>query len=150
MATSIITDLVPFLRLSIDDNSQPYEFTDTELETYLRFGVAIQEGSWNQSYSIILDTTYKINPDPPEWLKMLYVIKTTIMIRTFQERFSYNNKVLAVTRTSKTEDLRALQMLYDEIINERKNSCVGYSYNSFDDYFTRFYDIVDEINEGFR
>jgi hypothetical protein len=151
MALAIST-LVPFLRMGIDDNDGSLqEFTDSELVDYLRFSILTQEASWNQGYSVVYDTDhYDIEPSPNSWLQMLYVIKACIMIKTFQEKFSYDNKVMKVTRTSKSEDLKALNQIYQEIIDERKNSCVGYSYNSFDDYFTRYYNILDEINEGYR
>jgi hypothetical protein len=71
-------------------------------------------------------------------------------MKIFQEKFSYNNKVMSVTRTSKTEDLKGLQFLYGEIINERKFTTGGYIFTSWDDLLTRPYLIDAEITEGYR
>ena len=153
MATATST-LVPFLRQAIDDNDidADYENTEARLMEYLRFGIYASEADWSQGYTIQLSATsvYEITPDPPIWLQMLYVLKTAIMMRTFESKFSYQIPAIKITRTSKVEDLQGLQSLYDAIIQERRYSTVGYCFNSFDDLFTRPYLIQTEIEEGYR
>lgn len=148
-----VADLVPFLRVMADDNDVDLrEYTDLQLEDeYLRTGIMAQEASWNQGYTVGGTTgSYTISPDPPQWLQILYVVKTALMMKIFQEKFSYNNKVMSVTRTSKTEDLKGLQFLYEEIVSERKNQTVGYAFTCWDDLFTRPYLIDAELEEGYR
>jgi hypothetical protein len=153
MATPI-SDLVLFARLSLNDNDEFQEYSDSDLENNLRFAAMALKAAWSDlDYSVVFDTTddvYKISPDAPDWLQVLVVIKMCLMMKIFADKFSYDNNVLKVTNTSKKEDLAALRQLYEEIINERKNSCVGFSANSFDDYYTRFYLIYNEMLEGYR
>lgn len=154
-----LKNLVPFLRLMANDyGADLQEFTDEQLANdYLRLGVLMQEASWKQGYSVKLNADdpnnpfYEITPDDmPEWLQILTVLKTALGMKIFEDSYSIDNKVIKVTRTSKSEDLKGLQMLYDEILNERKYSTVGYSYNTWDDFFTRPNLILNEISEGFR
>lgn len=148
-----ISDLVPFLRVMADDNDVDLqEYTDTQLsDDYLRVGIMAQEASWNQGYTVEGSAgAYTITPDPPQWTQILFVLKTALAMKIFQEKFSYNNKVMSVTRTSKTEDLKGLQFLYDEIINERKFSIGGFVFSSWDDFFTRPYLIDAELTKGYR
>lgn len=148
-----LVSLVPLLRVMADDNSiDLQEFTDQQLaDEYLRVGVMLQEASWNQGYIIEGSPgSYSITPDPPQWMTILFTLKTALGMRIWQKEYSIDNHILKITRTSKNEDIKSLQELYQEVINERKNSGVGYVSTSFDDYFTRYYDILDAINQGYR
>jgi hypothetical protein len=149
----VISTLIPYLRLSINDNdlSGDYENTDTQLIDYLRFAVLASEADWSQGYSIQqTEGVYEIIPTPPVWCQIFFIIKCTLMMRVFERSFSYAIPAIKITRTSKTEDLAELQKIYDAIIQERRYSCAGYSYNSFDDLFTRPNLILTEIEEGYR
>jgi hypothetical protein len=134
------------------------EYSDDDLITNLRIGIMLLEASWDNGYKVVLNTNdhnnqfYEIvgNKEPEQWLLALYLLKTLIGMRVFQQIYSFDNKVIKITNTSKKEDLEALNQLYDEIIETRKNTAVGYVFTSFDDYFTRYYDILDSISEGFR
>jgi len=152
MALAIST-LIPFLRMAIDDNDPTgdYENADERLAQYLRFGIYASFSDWEQGYTVQLnETEYEISPDPPIWCQMLFVIKTAWMMRSFEQKYSYQIPAIKITRTSKAEDLDGLQKIYDSIIQERRYSCAGYSYNSFDDLFTRPNLILTEIEEGYR
>lgn len=151
MAVALST-LVTFLRVSIDDALAGYqENTDAELIELLRMGIQVQEGSWNQGYSVVVNNTdpdnpvTEITPDPPVWLQMLYVIKTALMMKSFKATYSYDNGAVKVTRTSKKEDLEALQKLYDEILDEQKYANTCFAFNSWDDYLTRRDKILNRL-----
>ena len=148
-----ISTLVPYLRMSINDNdlSGDYENTDAQLIDYLRFAVLASEADWAQGYSIQqTEGVYEITPTPEPWCQMFFIIKCTLMMRVFERSFSYSIPAIKITRTSKTEDLAELQKIYDSIIQERRYSTVGYTYNSFQDFFSRPNLILSEIEEGYR
>jgi hypothetical protein len=159
MATLPVSSLVPFLRVMADDNNiSLQEFTDKQLsDEYLRLGVMMQEASWNNGYLVRLNTDdpnnqfYEIVGDNevPQWLQILYVLKTALGMKIFQEIYSFDNKVIKVTNTSKKEDLQGLQFLYDEILQERKYSTCGFVYTTFDDFRTRYNLILNETSKGF-
>jgi hypothetical protein len=152
MALAIST-LVPYLRMSVDDNDPDgdYENTDARLIEYLRFGVLASGADWEQGYTVQLnETVYEISPTPPSWCQVLFVIKTAMMMRGFERSYSYQIPAIKITRTSKGEDLDSLQKIYDAIIQERRYSVCGYTFSSFDDLFTRPNLILSEIEEGYR
>lgn len=165
MATFPISSLVPLLRVMCDDNDVSLQqFTDKQLsDEYLKTAIMLQEASWDNGYSVELnpgDNTvdphiepfYEIvgDKDVPQWLQVLYVLKCALGMQIWQEKYSFDNKVIKVTNTSKKDDIEGLKFLYQEILDERKNSGVGFAYTSFDDFFTRYYNILDEISEGYR
>jgi hypothetical protein len=149
-----LSELVTYLRIMANDyGADLQEFTDQQLANdYLRLGILMQEASWRQDYSIVLNNgVYEITPDPPDWLQILYVIKTALGMKIFEDSYSLDNGVIKVTRTSKSEDLKGLEMLYNEIIQERRYSnVIGYSYSSWDDFFTLPNLILNEIDKGYR
>jgi hypothetical protein len=118
----------------------------------------MQEASWNNGYIVRLNTDnpdnqfYEIVGDTevPQWLQILYVLKTALGMKIFQELYSLDNKVIKVTNTSKKEDLQGLQFLYDEILQERKYSTCGFVYSTWDDFFSRPSLILNEITKGYR
>jgi hypothetical protein len=149
-----LSELVEPLRLTIDDwdSSGDYENTDERLITYLKYGVNGVESEWSQGYSVSLnaESIYEINPIPPEWLCMLYVLGTGIRMRAYEQKYSYQIPAIKITRTSKGEDLKSLQDFYNAIIQERRYSTCGYVFSSFDDLLTRPNLILTDIEKGYR
>jgi hypothetical protein len=110
------------------------------------------ESEWTQGYVVSLNTEseYEINPTPPEWVQILFVLGTAIRMRAYEQKYSFQVPAIKITRTSKGEDLESLRSLYNAIIQERRYSTVGYVFSSFDDLFTRPNLILSEIEEGYR
>jgi hypothetical protein len=149
----LLSELVEPLRQVIDDfdPSGDYENTDERLITYLKWGVKGVESEWSQGYTVSLnETSYEINPTPPEWLCMLYVLGTGIRMRAYEQKYSYQIPAIKITRTSKGEDLKSLQDFYDAIMQERRYSGTGYVFSSFDDLLTRPNLILTDLEKGYR
>jgi hypothetical protein len=155
MATSL-NGLVEGIRvMSADLGSDGIqEYTDDDLIKNLKIGVALVNAEWEQGYSVTLNDIsgeYEILPDPPEWLQMLYLLRTAAGMRHFQLLYSFDNKVSKVTNNSKKEDVENLKELYNRIMDERRyGDVVGYIETVWSDFFTRPNLILNEIYEGYR
>jgi hypothetical protein len=130
------------------------EYTDEDLIKNLKIGIALVNAEWEQGYSVALNGTsgeYEISPDPPEWLCMLYLLRTACGMRIFQLLYSVDNKVVKVTNNTKKDDVKDLKELYQRILDERRyGDVIGYVSTVFDDYFTRPNLIFDAISQGYR
>jgi hypothetical protein len=148
--------LIPLLRKVVGDTDiNDPEYTDNDLQDCLRLGVYQVEASWDDDYTISSDavdgvTHYYIDPDPPVWRQMLYMHKTALMMKVWEENYSFKLAAISVTRTSKKEDMDKLQQLYDEIEYEHRYSGAVYAFTVWDDYFSRLNLILSEISEGYR
>jgi hypothetical protein len=149
----LLSDLVIYLRVMANDLSVDLqEYTDDDLITNLRVAIMLTEAQWGQGYTISLNgSDYEVNPDPPSWLQILYVLNCAIHTRAFSITYSFDNKVTKVTNNSKDNDIKILQKTFDAIMQERRyGTTVGYSFNSFDDLLTRPNLILAEIEDGYR
>lgn len=130
-----LSSLIPYLRRAIDDtDTDDPEYLDSELLADLNFGVMLQEAKWNQGYIVINDL---ITPDPPTWLQMLYILNTAIRKREFELSMSYKTNAFTITKTSKMEDLKGIQKLYDDIEWENRYATGVAVITTWDDYLTR-------------
>lgn len=149
-----VEDLVPFLRYVLKDiDSEDYEYSDDELVKYIRMAVQIVEAGWDMGYAIHVEefseeTIYYIEPEPPVWRQMLYVLKTAMMIKSFDETFLYQTPLLKITKTSKIEDIAYLQQMYDDIEYEHRFTAVGEVWGTWDDFLTRISRIRDKVSEA--
>jgi len=155
-----LSSLVEFARLMVDDYDDLdgfQEYSDERLIDYLRFAAILESAEWDQGYSVQLNTEnpdsppfYEIEPDPPEWLQMLIVTRAVLGMREWREYFSLDNKIIKKTSSNIKDVIEGLKATRAAILQERRHSCVGYSYNTWDDFFTRPRLIVDEISKGYR
>ncbi len=154
MATSL-NSMLTYARVVLNDtDSSMYQYEDTDLINSLKVAFLLQEASWNQSYTMALNGTtgeYEISPTVPDWYQILICLKMCISCKLFEERYSFDNKVTKVTNSTKSDDIKQLIKIYEEIIQERRyGTVVGYAYNSWDDFFTRPNLIYNEILQGYR
>jgi hypothetical protein len=152
-----LLDLVSFLRVMADDNDiDLQEYTDEQLVEYLRLAVILENAEWEQNYTLQKNTEdpdnsfYEIVPDPPEWMQILYVTRAALGMREWRERFSLDNKIIKKTSSNIKDVIEGLKATRAAILQERKYNCVGYAYDTWDDFFTRPNLILNEISKGFR
>lgn len=153
-----VSSLVPFLRVMADDNDVDLqEYTDEQLtDQYLRIAVTLENAEWEQGYSVQLNTNdpdktfYEITPDPPEWMQILYVTRAALGMREWREHFSLDNKIIKKTSSNIKDVVEGLKATRNAILQERRYSCSGYAYSTWDDFFTRPNLILNEISKGYR
>jgi hypothetical protein len=153
-----LNDLIVYFRTMCDDNDiSLQDYSDEEIIRILRVSVILMEGSWPHGYTVELNNTNLENPyyeivgedEIPQWLQLLFVLKGVIGTHAYRERYSFNNKVAQVTNADQSQNKKTLKEFYDEILNERKFSGVGYSYNTWQDFFARPLQIADAISAGY-
>lgn len=153
--------LIPYLRRSIDDiDSEDYDYSDEELRRDLKFGVISLEAEWEQGYTVSeqtvgegdnAETHFFIDQDiVPDWFQMLIVLKTAYKIKVFVSDHSIRLPSISVTSSSKKDDLDRIEKMIESIEYERRFKTVGFAYSTWDDYFTRYNLILDQLNEGYR
>lgn len=153
-----LKNLVPFLRAMADDNDVDLqEYTDEQLiDPYLRIAVVLENAEWEQGYSVQLNiddpenSFYEVTPDPPEWMQILYVTRAALGMREWRETFSIDNKIIKKTSSNIKDVIDGLKATRAAILQERRYSCAGFAYSTWDDFFTRPNLIINEISEGFR
>jgi hypothetical protein len=143
-----------------DDNDiSIQEYTDIDIITNLRIAVILMEGVWDHGNTVRLNpgdvnvnAYYEIVGDNeiPQWLEILYVLKAVIGTHAYRDRYSYSNGVMKVTNADQSQNKKTLKEFYDETMEARKYNTVGFSYSTFDDFFTRPELILDEISKGYR
>jgi hypothetical protein len=153
MASLAVSSLVPYMRIMADDYQVDLqEFSDEDLINNLRVGIIIQEAAWNHGYTIELNNgIYEIVGEsaPEQWLQILYCLKTAMGMKAWTDQYSFNNKVVTVTNADQSQNKKTLKEFYDEILSERKNSCAGYCYSSWQDLFDRPLQIMNAISVGY-
>lgn len=158
----LVSSLVTYVRIMADDYDVSLQaYTDEDLINNLRVGITLMEASWNHGYTIELNLG---NPDEdikpfyeiigesevPQWLQILYCLKTTMGMKAWQDQYSFNNKVVSVTNADQSQNKKTLKEFYDEIIAERKNSVGGFCYSTWDDFRSRPRLTINEISKGFE
>jgi hypothetical protein len=129
------------------------EYTDEDLINNLRVGITLMEASWNHGYTIEFNNgIYEIvgESEVPQWLQILYCLKTAMGMKAWQDQYSFNNKVVSVTNADQSQNKKTLKEFYDEILAERKNSVSGFCYSTWDDFRSRPRLIINEIPKGFE
>jgi hypothetical protein len=152
-----LSSLVSFLRLMADDNDVDLqEYTDEQLIEYLRLATILENAEWEQGYSVQPNTDdpdnifLEITPDPPEWLQILIVTRAALGMREWRETFSLDNKIIKKTSSNIKDVIEGLKATRAAILQERKYNCVGYVYDTWDDFFSRPNAIINKISQGFR
>lgn len=149
-----VSSLVPYMRIMADDyDVSLQEYTDEDLINNLRVGITLMEASWNHGYTIEFNNgIYEIvgESEVPQWLQILYCLKTAMGMKAWQDQYSFNNKVVSVTNADQSQNKKTLKEFYDEILAERKNSVSGFCYSTWDDFRSRPRLIVNEIPKGFE
>jgi hypothetical protein len=149
-----VSSLVPYMRIMADDyDVSLQEYTDEDLINNLRVGITLMEASWNHGYTIEFNNgIYEIvgESEVPQWLQILYCLKTAMGMKAWQDQYSFNNKVVSVTNADQSQNKKTLKEFYDEILAERKNSVSGFCYSTWDDFRSRPRLIINEIPKGFE
>lgn len=157
-----ISSLVPFLRAMADDADDNdvdlQEYTDEQLiDPYLRIAVILENAEWEQGYSVRFNTDdpnnsfWEITPDPPEWMQILIVTRAALGMREWREIYSLDNKIIKKTNSNIKDVIEGLKATRAAILQERRyNTSPGYSYSTWDDFFTRPNLVSNEIVKGFR
>jgi hypothetical protein len=149
-----VSSLVPYMRIMADDyDVSLQEYTDEDLINNLRVGITLMEASWNHGYTIEFNNgIYEIvgESEVPQWLQILYCLKTAMGMKAWQDQYSFNNKVVSVTNADQSQNKKTLKEFYDEILAERKNSVSGFCYSTWDDFRSRSRLIINEISKGFE
>lgn len=149
-----VSSLVPYMRIMADDyDVSLQEYTDEDLINNLRVGITLMEASWNHGYTIEFNNgIYEIvgESEVPQWLQILYCLKTAMGMKAWQDQYSFNNKVVSVTNADQSQNKKTLKEFYDEILAERKNSVSGFCYSTWDDFRSRPRLIINEISKGFE
>ena len=154
MAALPVSSLVTYMRIMADDyDVSLQEYTDEDLINNLRVGITLMEASWNHGYTIEFNNgIYEIvgESEVPQWLQILYCLKTAMGMKAWQDQYSFNNKVVSVTNADQSQNKKTLKEFYDEILAERKNSVSGFCYSTWDDFRSRSRLIINEISKGFE
>lgn len=149
-----VSSLVTYMRIMADDyDVSLQEYTDEDLINNLRVGITLMEASWNHGYTIEFNNgIYEIvgESEVPQWLQILYCLKTAMGMKAWQDQYSFNNKVVSVTNADQSQNKKTLKEFYDEILAERKNSVSGFCYSTWDDFRSRPRLIINEISKGFE
>lgn len=149
-----VSSLVPYMRIMADDyDVSLQEYTDEDLINNLRVGITLMEASWNHGYTIEFNNgIYEIvgESEVPQWLQILYCLKTAMGMKAWQDQYSFNNKVVSVTNADQSQNKKTLKEFYDEILAERKNSVSGFCYSTWDDFRSRPRLTINEISKGFE
>ena len=138
-----LDNLISFVRIGIDDNDPIYQdYGDKDIRDAIRFAVQIVEAEWKQNYTISSEVVegieyYYVDPEPSTAMQMIYTLKAIIMIRTFEVMNSYSVPAIKITKTSKAEDLKAINGLYEQVMYENRYSGVEKVFTTWDDYNTR-------------
>lgn len=143
----LLKDLIPFLRFSLNDrDSADYEYSDIELEKYLQFGIQEVESEWTQEYEVIEGVEgLEVSPEPPVWTQMLFVLKTAIMARSFQDNYHFKTSAFSVTNSSLKDTIEKLEDTYKSIEKEHRYSDAAYIFTTWDDYKQRVDSIYDTL-----
>ena len=135
----LLKDLIPFLRFTIDDRDVvDQEYTDTELLQCLQFGIQAVEGEWEQGYQVLVDIEeLYIDPSPPTWVQMLFVLKTAIMVKSFKDVYHYKVPTISITNSSVKDTIKKLEETYNAIKKEHSCQDTSFIYTTWDDYRQR-------------
>lgn len=152
-----VSDLTSYLRtmlMDIDEGSLQ-EFTDEQLTNkYLVMGIKVENAILGDlGCNIQRDITnsyWEFVTDPEDWLQIFYCVATCLRMRSWEQVYSFDNGVTKTTNHNIKDVVNGLKDTYNAILQERRYGCVGYSYNTWDDYFTRFNLIYNEISKGYR
>lgn len=135
-----LEDLIPFLRLGLNDtDSSDYEYSDSELITALRVGIRAVESGWNLGFLVVDDGdgTYSIDPDPEEWLQMMYVLKTIILMKTFNTVYHWRLPTISITNDNEKDVIKKIQEIYNEIEYEHRYKEAEFVFTTWDDWVQR-------------
>lgn len=138
--TSIIDELVPKLRRTIEDTEEPYMYSDTALAEYIEDSMDSIQLKWKHDYEIDRDTHYVEN-DIPSGVQMLFVAQARYDLNNTMPDISYRTGTISVTRKTgwKSNLRREIQGM---IAYMTMQEALGCSTDEFDNYERRFENLL--------
>lgn len=155
-----VSELTPYLRtMLLDEDQSLQQFTDDDLTNkYLVVAIKVENAILGDlGCGIQLnDTDPEVDPywefivEPQDWLQIFYCVAACLRMRSWEQVFSLDNGVIKTTAHNTKDVVNALRETYNDILQEHKYGAIGFSFSSWDDFYTRPNLTLNAISQGYR